>query len=297
MRRGWPLAAAGVLAASAMIGLVMLFTASSASAKEFATLRVIQGSVQVEQPGSHTFAPASDRQSLREGDTVRTAADGRAEIDYFDGSITRMNYKTVFTITKLETLRNTARSKIIEGHETHGQTYNRIVHLTDSQSRVEVTTPTATASVQGTVFTVDVLPDGTTVVKVLSGVVAVQTSSGVKYVHAGEKLSVAPDGTAGDPVPLTAADLSDSWITFNQTCDSDACAPVIPNPSPAPGPSGSPSPSSSPSSGVTTTTGNGGGPSSSPSPTSVPTTEPSSSPSPTGSPSPSPSATESPSPS
>src|SRR5438128_3307541 len=279
-----------------MIGLVMLFTAGSASAKEFATLRVIQGGVEVQQAGSHTFAPASDRQSVREGDTVRTAADGRAEIDYFDGSITRLNYKTVFTITKLETLQNTARSKIIEGHETQGQTYNRIVHLTDSQSRVEVTTPTATASVQGTVFTVDVLPDGTTVVKVLSGVVAVQTTNGTKYVHAGEKLSVAPDGSAGDPVPLTSGDLADSWITFNQTCDTEACAPVIPNPSPAPGPSGSPSPSSSPSGGVTTPTAHGGSPGASPSPTTGPTPAPASSPRPARTPRPSPRPTGRPSP-
>ena len=76
-RRRGVLAIWGVAVVGAVVGAVLLFTAGSASAKEFATLRVIQGDVQVQQAGSHAFAPAADREALHEGDTVRTGPDGR----------------------------------------------------------------------------------------------------------------------------------------------------------------------------------------------------------------------------
>src|SRR5438093_9271503 len=78
-RRALALAAGGVIVAGALLGLFLLLTAGSAAAKEFATLRVIEGTVQYEPAGGSSFSTASDRQALRERDTGRTGPDRRAD--------------------------------------------------------------------------------------------------------------------------------------------------------------------------------------------------------------------------
>ncbi|MGH2685709.1 MAG: hypothetical protein ACRDJP_09620, partial [Actinomycetota bacterium] len=70
------------------IGLVVI-VAGPAEAEQFATLHPLEGVVQVSEDGGD-FADGREGQVLSAGDTVRTAA-GRAEIEYFDDSITRLD--------------------------------------------------------------------------------------------------------------------------------------------------------------------------------------------------------------
>lgn len=74
------LAIAGAVATAATVLVaVLVFTAGAATAKEFATLHLLQGTVEVAR-GEGPFGPGSDGQTLQAGDTVRTGADERAEI-------------------------------------------------------------------------------------------------------------------------------------------------------------------------------------------------------------------------
>ena len=162
------------VAALLLVGAVLIFSGGTATAKQIATLRIFQGQVDV-QHGEDAFAPGENGDSLREGDTVRTGPDGRAAIEYFDGSVTRLDFDSTFSIVRLETLDNDAGSKVIEAEQTGGNSFNRVAELTDAESRFEVETPTATASVQGTVYALLFNP---TRVVVIDGSVIVQTDAG-----------------------------------------------------------------------------------------------------------------------
>jgi len=208
-----------------LVGLVLLVVAaagcarSAGSTDETAELQILAGTVEV-AVGDGDFGAATDGQVLEAGYTVRTGADGRAAIEYFDGSVTRLDHDTTFTITTLETLDNDDESTVIEGEQANGSTYNRVVSLTDSASRFDVVTPTATASVQGTVYAIFQNSDGSTTVAVVDGDVNVITTDGENPVSTGFMVLIQADGTVGDPVPIPPDLLDDDWIVFNQ-CDLD----------------------------------------------------------------------------
>lgn len=195
-----------------------------------AELRVLAGTVEVQAPGSG-FSGGVDGQVLNEGDTVRTGSDGRAAIEYFDGSVTRLDFLTTFTIAEMGIL--DTGSTVIEGSQTSGNTYTRVVSLTDSQSRFEVVTPTATASVQGTVYAVILNPDGSTSVMVTEGAVNVLGGDATTSVPAGYIVTVFTDGSISDPEPIPADLLDSDWIAYNQ-CDLDQERDCDVAPEPAP---------------------------------------------------------------
>ena len=128
-----------------LVGAVLIFSGGTASAKQFATLRLLGGQVAV-QRGNGAFETGEDGTSLREGDTVQTGPDGRASIEYFDGSLTRLDVDTSFTLVTLETLSDAEASRVIEGSQAGGNSYHRVAERVDAQSRFEIETPTATAS-------------------------------------------------------------------------------------------------------------------------------------------------------
>ena len=176
-----------------------------------ATLRVHGGLVEVDAGAG--FSTGSDGQSLSEGNTVRTGSDGRAAIEWFDGSVTRLDFGTTFTIVTMEVLEGDGT--VIEGEQTSGGTYNRIAELTDSASRFAVDTPTSTASVQGTVFAVLFNADGTITYAVLDGTVLI---NGVE-VMAGEMVTVDEEGNVGEPEPIPEGLIDDEWMVYN--CELD----------------------------------------------------------------------------
>ncbi|MEX0826847.1 MAG: FecR domain-containing protein [Acidimicrobiia bacterium] len=181
-------------------------------------MRVFAGSVEVGTDGQ--FAAGSDGQTISEGDTVRTGADGRAAIEYFDGSVTRLDHNTNFTIVTLQILDNDQGSTVIEGDQESGNTYNRVTELTDSESRFAVETPTAVASVQGTIYAVIFNADGSITIAVLEGSVVVTSGDDEIEVPAGFMVTIAADGTIGELEPIPDEFLGSDWILFNQ-CDLD----------------------------------------------------------------------------
>src|SRR5262245_24366130 len=167
-----------------LVGAVLIFSGGTASAKQIATLHLLGGQVDVQAQGSDAYHPATEGASLHEGDIVRTGSGGRASIDYFDGSVTRLDHGTTFGLVTLETLDNREESKVIEGRPVDGNTSNRVADLTDPRSRFAVLTPTATVAAQGTVYAV-IVEDGSTTVAVVDGVVEMKGGSGTVSVPAG----------------------------------------------------------------------------------------------------------------
>jgi PKD repeat protein len=221
-KRGLELSVTAVFAlALLLVGAVLIFSGGTASAKQIATLRLLGGEVAV-QHGDVALRPGDDGESLREGDLVRTGPDGRAAIEYFDGSVTRLDYDTTFSLVTLETLNNTDDSKVIEGEQSKGNSFNRVAELADSESRFEVETPTATASVQGTVYAV-IVGAGATTVAVLEGSVTTTGDTGTVSVPAGMMVVVDSDGTVGGVQDISQELLNSDWLSFNR-CQLDAVA-------------------------------------------------------------------------
>ncbi|HSM02546.1 MAG TPA: FecR domain-containing protein [Acidimicrobiia bacterium] len=176
-----------------------------------ATLRVHDGLVEVDSGDG--FAAGSNGQRLSEGTTVRTGSDGRASIEWFDGSVTRLDFGTTFRISTMQVL--DGDGTVIESEQTTGNTYNRVAELTDAASRFAVETPTAIASVQGTTFAVLFNADGTVTYAVLEGTVLI---NGVE-VNAGEMVTVDEEGNVSEPEPIPDGLIDDDWIVYN--CELD----------------------------------------------------------------------------
>ncbi len=124
---------------------------SGGSTQGVATLKVERPAVEVKAKGADDFEPATDGQQLRAGDTVRTDATGRAEIDYSAGSYTRLDVNTTFKIVKLT---ENQGQRQVEGGLESGRTWNRAEDVTESGS-FEQSGGGATAAVTGTAFAVE----------------------------------------------------------------------------------------------------------------------------------------------
>ena len=211
----------------ATLGLALVVAACSGNdgtdtTDEGATLRILAGTVEVSAAGAG-FTPGADGQALTAGDAVRTLTGGRAAIEWFDGSVTRLDSDTTFTLGVVESL--PGGDPVIEGEQDSGATYNRVASLTEAGSRFDVVTPTATASVQGTTFAVRLSADGSMTVAVFDGTVL----AGGVPVPGGFMVVIAPDGTVGELQPIPDDFLESDWILYNQ-CDLDAAVECVPVP-------------------------------------------------------------------
>lgn len=134
------------------------------------TLAIISGDVQVRHGAKGDFAAADDGMVLAPGDTVRTAANARAVLTYFEGSTVEIEPGSEIAIDVAHG--NPDGSTVIQMTQQLGTTWNVVTHLVQGNSKYEIHTTTATASVRGTAFTIGVEPDGTTTETTTEGAVA-----------------------------------------------------------------------------------------------------------------------------
>jgi hypothetical protein len=149
--RGLVLLVVGALVAGAMA----LLAPAAGAAEALANLKITADNVQVKQKGKSSFADAKEGMALKQGDTIKTDATGLAEIDYTDGSITRLANGTVFTISKLTSDKGGRQT---QGTLSVGETWNRAAKVSETGS-FEVKAGGTTAAVQGTAFVAKCVPD------------------------------------------------------------------------------------------------------------------------------------------
>src|SRR5438874_5155113 len=153
------------------------------------TLTVIDGSVLVSDGGSE-FRSAHVGDVINAGDTIRAESGAAAEITYFEGSSVRLEADTKIVV---ESPRTEADGGTVIGMmQTLGRTWHVVTKLIMGSSRYEVRTPTSTASVRGTIFSVDVHADA-------DGPAATVTTSEGVVVH-----SAAGPAAAATAVRVTA---------------------------------------------------------------------------------------------
>jgi len=148
-------ASAGLSTPSKGGGTTTTTTKKGAASKAPATAKLVikpdsVGHVSVRAAGTSTFSPGTDGEVLHVGDTIQTDSVGKAEIDYAADTYTRLDVNTTFTIKKLT---DNQGNRQVDGTLTSGQTWNRTVALTQSESFQQEGGGT-TAAVSGTAFAV-----------------------------------------------------------------------------------------------------------------------------------------------
>jgi hypothetical protein len=110
----------------------------------------MQDNVTIKHKGQASFVAAKEGEAIHQGDTIKTDDTGKAEIDYTDGSLTRLDTSTVYTISVLT---NNQGGRQTQGTLSVGQTWNRAAKVSETGS-FEVKAGGTTAAVEGTAFVV-----------------------------------------------------------------------------------------------------------------------------------------------
>lgn len=143
-------------------------TASPGTSAPPGTISSPSGEVLVQKSGSTAWAEATAGMKLEVGDRLKTGNDGSALILFFEGSVMEVQADTEVQISELAIAAGTG-STTISLSQAVGNTVNRVQKLVDSASKYEVETPAGSAVVRGTIFNVNVGPDGYTKVKFEEG--------------------------------------------------------------------------------------------------------------------------------
>lgn len=181
-----------------------------------ATLREVEGVVEWKER-SRRFQPVEAPVQVDAGTTVRTSGGALAEIEYFDGSISRIGPNTTYEIIELE---DAPGRTVIVGKIRLGETFHDVKELTGSGSRFEIQESNAIAAVRGTRFAARCLPPLPCGIAVVEGVVEVTPSSGgAVSVEAGHRVTIDDEGLLGE---VTEVSPEDPWLNRNRDLDEDA---------------------------------------------------------------------------
>ena len=181
-----------------------------------AVLTVISGDVLM-RFGAGEFSSAADGAVLYVGSTVRTSSDARAVITLFEGSTVELEPSSDISI---EEATIHGGSTIVQLAQSLGRSWHVVTHLTTADSRYEVRTPSATASVRGTAFEVAVasgLGGPTTTVTTTEGLVATAAASSEVLVSADQTTTVRASSA---PEPPRSAPDADRVVTISAVSES-----------------------------------------------------------------------------
>ena len=199
-----------VVAAVVTLGIV-----ASADTNVGAVLTTFVPNASVARSGGN-FSLATTGTIVNAGDSVKTDKQGRAQIQFPDGSITRLANCTELTVTASH-FGHGGHVHDISLNDKIGRTLTSVEHLI-SGATFQVVGNTTTASVRGTLFEVlnnaDSSPTGCTgttspklapdsvVIKLFVGGLDVDGKGGHVHLTEGQEVTVDPQGNIGSPGPI-----------------------------------------------------------------------------------------------
>ena len=182
-RRTWAFGLATLLVL--IVGAFVLAQPGGAEA----TLVISLGEAVVTQDDGSIFASSAetavssgDVLTVQEGDTIRLGSNATAQLRLQDGSTVDLFSGTTLVVSELVTNDDSYRVRL---NLFSGKTLNRVVRLLRSDDTFEIKTPSSTASVRGTVFTVEAQTAEISLVAVDEGVVRVAMQGQVVDVEPG----------------------------------------------------------------------------------------------------------------
>lgn len=155
------------------------------------TLVRTEGRVSVQSSKSATWTAAKIPLLLRAGDKVKTGAGGRAEISWAGASKTRLGPDSILTVQEASAQRTTVMMSV--------GLLDAFIQKTKNH-KFRVRTPTAVASIRGTVFQVKVDKTGRTQWNLFKGSLGVSDARGSQVVlQPNQRVSVSAEGIAEKP--------------------------------------------------------------------------------------------------
>lgn len=175
---------------------------------------------------------AAVAQALHEGDDIVAGSDAVAEVEHFDGSLTRLDAGATAALQRIADPTGQAHLVLDLGP---GASWHRTSPLRARGSKYEARTPAASALARSASFVVRRHDDGSGWFAALSGTVIVRgRAGGMVVLRAGETVSAAPDGSLAEVADRGVRSLAtDEWVAVNAVLDADGHA-VEPRPQPAP---------------------------------------------------------------
>ncbi|MCX7965017.1 MAG: FecR domain-containing protein, partial [Syntrophorhabdaceae bacterium] len=164
------------------------------------TVTFIKGEVILQRATAGEWIKLKHGDSIKQGDTIKTEAHSTLEITFEDKSVLFMRPDTLLTV-------NTSEKKgifaiINRVNLKSGKAISNIKKATGTESRYEITTPSATASVRGTDFRISVDEFLSTRAEVLDGkIMVIALGKGVE-VKGGEGTVIKKDTPPISPVRL-----------------------------------------------------------------------------------------------
>ncbi|HYK88644.1 MAG TPA: DUF6600 domain-containing protein [Acidobacteriota bacterium] len=174
-----------------------------------ARLSYLDGHVSFQHSGNADWSAASINMPLQPGDRIYTSNDGRAEVEFDDGSVYRLAEKTDVEILSLK--EDLIQVRVLLGLST----------LTvRSGINFEVDTPTAAFNTMSKgIYRFDVVESGDTDAIVRNGVLEAANDEFTRQLESGDVLHIIP-GDQGNP-QLSSYDQRDQWDDWNDRRNAD----------------------------------------------------------------------------
>ncbi len=179
--------------------IVTLGIVASANTSVGAVLTTFVPTSSVARSGG-SFSQATTGTVVNAGDSVETDKQGRAQIQFPDGSITRLANSTEITLSSSH-FAHDGHVHDISITDKVGRTLTSVQHLVTGAT-FDVVGNTTTASVRGTLFEVLVNADGSVLIKLFIGGLDVTGKGGHVHLTAGQQVTVDAQGNIGTPGPI-----------------------------------------------------------------------------------------------
>jgi hypothetical protein len=173
---------------------------------DFTTMSALHGEVLVKKSGAAEWSPGKVDMKLEKGDIIKSSADSRLTVTFFDGSTIELEPNTEIEITEL--LKNDGNT--IRLKQQIGQSISTIRKLADTASRYEIETPAAVVAVRGSQMLLRVTQDGSTFVQNLEGHISVIAQGLEVAIPTGSACTVKPGEPPASPVPAASIVASSS---------------------------------------------------------------------------------------
>jgi len=139
--------------------LIKKWVPGKGAASMNATLISSQGEVRIYKKGSADFRAINPQELIKEGDTVQTGSDGKAQIRLDNGNILYLEQETELSFTTLKY--DPSSGSYQNSFESKGGKIKAVVERLNKSSTFQVKTPTALCGARGTVMYLNVQTEST----------------------------------------------------------------------------------------------------------------------------------------
>jgi hypothetical protein len=185
----------------------VFITQSVVVLQRLANVSQVKGDVTVVAKGQTAALQPKENQKIKEGDVVRTGADGSVLLTWVDGTKVQVTPGSQLEVRKLPTKDRDVSLFNLKG----GEVWARVSKRLRRDSRFDVEMPNAVAGVRGTVFSVAVKPGGPARISILEGAVTLQTGNNEIVFVSGQVLDIQPHGGAVGNTTMSSAE-REQWM-------------------------------------------------------------------------------------